>query len=335
MAATTPRPCVVSILFFLSTFLAFANSVVDVSGNSLNFLVIGDWGGMSDEPYYTVGQSKVASVMGEKAEKIDSQFTLAVGDNFYEDGVKDVDDPRFNETFEEVFTAPSLQKRWYAICGNHDYNGNASAQVAYTQKSARWYMPSFYYTEIFNLSSSNITIQFVFIDTVILCGLSHPKLRHLPPSGPQSSDLADDQWAWIESTLQQSTADWLIVSGHYPVWSVAEHGPTDELVKNLRPLLIKYNVTAYFCGHDHDIQHIKEDGSSVNYFVSGAGHLIDSSTEHEDKVPKGSLKYRYGTSSSSSDGAYNTVTITAQSMVVNFFNVKGEMIYTSTLDKTR
>lgn len=29
------------------------------------------------------------------------------------------------------------------------------------------------------------------------------------------------------------------------------------------------------------MQHIKEDGSSVNYFVSGAGHLIDSSTEHE------------------------------------------------------
>lgn len=88
------------ILFFLSTFLAFANSVVDVSGNSLDFLVIGDWGGMSDEPYYTVGQSKVASVMGKKAQEIDSQFTLAVGDNFYEDGVKDVNDPRFSETFE-------------------------------------------------------------------------------------------------------------------------------------------------------------------------------------------------------------------------------------------
>ena len=99
MAAATTAG-VVSILFFLSTFLAFANSVVDVSGNSLNFLSIGDWGGTPDKPYYTVGQSKVASVMGEKAQEINSQFTVAVGDNFYEDGVKDVDDPRFNETFE-------------------------------------------------------------------------------------------------------------------------------------------------------------------------------------------------------------------------------------------
>lgn len=38
---------------------------------------------------------------------------------------------------------------------------------------------------------------------------------------------------------------------------------------------------SYFCGHDHNIQHIKEDGSNVNYFVTGAGHLTDPSTAHE------------------------------------------------------
>ena len=56
----------------------------------------------------------------------------------------------------------------------------------------------------------------VFIDTVVLAGVTHPELRYLPPSGPQIPNLADDQWSWIESTLRQSTADWLIVSGHYP-----------------------------------------------------------------------------------------------------------------------
>lgn len=40
-------------------------------------------------------------------------------------------------------------------------------------------------------------------------------------------------------------------------------------------------------------------------------------------MPKGSLKYRYGKSSSLLDGAFNTVTINATSMVVTFFNVKG------------
>lgn len=38
--------------------------------------------------------------MGELAEKLGSQFTISVGDNFYGTGVKNVDDPRFKETFE-------------------------------------------------------------------------------------------------------------------------------------------------------------------------------------------------------------------------------------------
>ena len=49
---------------------------------------------------------------------------------------------------QNVFTADSLQSRWYVVCGNHDHYGNASAQVAYTALSKRWYMPDFYYTEV-------------------------------------------------------------------------------------------------------------------------------------------------------------------------------------------
>jgi len=64
------------------------------------------------------------------------------------------------------------------------------------------------------------------------------------------------------------------------VWSVSEHGPTQSLVNRLRPLLIKYNVTAYFCGHDHAMQHLHEENSTVEYFVAGAGHDTNPSQRH-------------------------------------------------------
>jgi len=105
-------------------------------------------------------------------------------------------------------------------------------------------MPNFYYTETMTIPSTDSTVQFVFIDTVLLAGITDPVDRSIPPKGPLSVTQANQQWAWINETLQSSKADWIIVAGHYPVWSVAEHGPTQELVDKLRPLLMKYNVSA-------------------------------------------------------------------------------------------
>ena len=71
--------------------------------SALNFLVVGDWGGQTKHPYTTPAEVDLAKVMGKRAKKINSQFTLALGDNFYDSGVKDVEDKRFKETFEVSF----------------------------------------------------------------------------------------------------------------------------------------------------------------------------------------------------------------------------------------
>lgn len=52
--------------------------------------------------------------MGIVGEKLNIDFVISTGDNFYEDGLKGVDDPAFYESFVNIYTAPSLQKRWYS-----------------------------------------------------------------------------------------------------------------------------------------------------------------------------------------------------------------------------
>ena len=84
----------VSLISILGVF-ATAND-----GETLNFLVLGDWGGKPDPPYTTEAEVSIAKVMGVVAANVKSQFTLALGDNFYNNGVKNVNDPRFNYTFE-------------------------------------------------------------------------------------------------------------------------------------------------------------------------------------------------------------------------------------------
>jgi tartrate-resistant acid phosphatase type 5 len=74
--------------------------------------------------------------------------------------------------------------------------------------------------------------------------------------------LISDQLVHIERALLAATSGddqptWLIVCGHYPVFSVGSHGDTDELLVNLLPLLQQYKVDAYLSGHDHLSAHLE------------------------------------------------------------------------------
>ena len=51
--------------------------------------------------------------MGVVGEKLDIDFVISTGDNFYKDGLTGVSDPAFNESFINIYTASSLQKHWY------------------------------------------------------------------------------------------------------------------------------------------------------------------------------------------------------------------------------
>ena len=54
----------------------------------------------------------------------------------------------------------------------------------------------------------------------------HPDyFKPLPEKSRASSEKA---WTWIEDQLKASTAMYTLVGGHYPVYSVCEHGTLIE-----------------------------------------------------------------------------------------------------------
>jgi hypothetical protein len=81
-------------------------------------------------------------------------------------------------------------------------------------------MPSANYSETVSLSADTQAL-FVFIDTVAMVGAMDDADRK-QPEGVNSDPLS--QLDWIESELKTSRAAWKFVVGHYPVYSVAEHG---------------------------------------------------------------------------------------------------------------
>ena len=64
-------------------------------GGNTRFFLLGDWGGLPFEPYKTPSEIAVADAMGKLGKKLNTSFQLALGDNFYFDGVQSVNDPRF------------------------------------------------------------------------------------------------------------------------------------------------------------------------------------------------------------------------------------------------
>jgi tartrate-resistant acid phosphatase type 5 len=166
--------------------------------------------------------------MGVVGAQLKVQAVLALGDNFYFSGiVGDETSSRFAHTWDDVYTDTSLQVPWYVIAGNHDYKGNVTAQVAYSGVSSRWTFPALYHSQSFVSAEDGTTVDVVLIDTVNLSGestastasASHSESDlYFAPLPLLEKEMAQQQWDWIEAQLAASTADYLLVGGHFPVY---------------------------------------------------------------------------------------------------------------------
>jgi tartrate-resistant acid phosphatase type 5 len=205
-------------------------------GQPIRVLAFGDFGDGGK------GQREVASAMLQYHRQRPFDFAITLGDNFYNKGMRGVDDPRWKTWWDQLYDPLGIQ--FYATLGNHDYGFPQSpeAEVLYSKKSPSWRMPATRYTYTAGW------VQFFATD---------------------SQKMTPDQLEWLQKELASSTARWKVVYGHHTIYSHGYHGNTPELIRDLLPL-IKDRVDIYLSGHDHDMQHLRPEGN-LHFFVSGSG----------------------------------------------------------------
>ena len=304
---------------------------------ALDLLVVGDWGGVPFPPYSTPSQRAVADGMGKIGDELKVSAVLGLGDNFYFDGIAtDSSSHRFEDTWNQVYPAESLQVPWYLLAGNHDHYGNVTAQLEYSQQSDRWNFPSMYYSKSFIDEKDGTTLDILFIDTVDLSGNTvgqetdpgyYDKLPY------RAVEDAAEQWAWIAEQMAASTADHLLIAGHFPVYSICEHGNTGNLYDNLRPLLIEHSAH-YIAGHDHCLESIQDDNGLL-YIVTGAGNTCcTSNRENIGDVPEEFLQWyvsreNRGMGDDRIQGGFNSITVTEKGMSTSFYDQDGTTLFTT------
>ncbi|GER53769.1 purple acid phosphatase [Striga asiatica] len=239
------------------------------NGGTLAFLVVGDWGRGG-----AFNQSQVANKlslfqMGDIGKKLNIDFVISTGDNFYHKGLKSVADPFFRKSFTNIYTAKSLQKPWYTVLGNHDYQGNTGAQLSRELKKIdrRWNCKR-------NFIVRAGVADIIFIDTTPFVNtyFDNPKEQRFDWSGimPRDEYLSSLKRN-LDLSLKTSLAPWKIVVGHHAIRSIGYHGDTHEIVDQLLPILEANKVDMYINGHDHCLEHLSNQKGLMQFLTSGGG----------------------------------------------------------------
>ena len=231
-------------------------------------------------------------------------------------------------------------------------------QMKLSEKCDRWNYPDFnhrivreFYAEDDKKDDAKrlVKLEIIMIDTVWLAGeTTCPKAEHgigtiypseyfqyIPHEDIEKLARAEKTLKWIENALFNSDADYLLVAGHYPIYSACSHGGNAVLQSKLDPLLRKYGVTAYLSGHEHCQFHFSY--KSMEYILSGAGHdCCYASTKIKSLPKRGILKYLVADSTEYSGsagvrGGFASFDIGRDEMAFAIHRENGDVLYESVL----
>jgi hypothetical protein len=263
----TRRHALKQTLFF-SAALALGSRVrlaraEEIAAGDRHFLMIGDWGWANDKkPQHAVAEGMKAYV---RAMNLKPEGLFLLGDNFYGDFPGGLECPRWKTDFEDVYSADVFPGPCWAMLGNHDYDNEPvtklQAELAYhaARSGTRWTMPAKWYR--FSWPTENPLIDCIVLDS----NYKNSVVSLTPEERAQ-------QMAWLKAELAKPrNAPWLLALGHHPLYSNGHHGDTKALIDDWGPLFQEHGVDFYFCGHDHDLQHLEFDKLHTSFVLSGGG----------------------------------------------------------------
>lgn len=300
-------------LLLINSFLISAQNPniekIKKTERDFNFIISTDLG---RNGYYD--QKPIANLMGEVAENMDIEFVVASGDVFHYEGVQSVTDPLWMSNYESVYTHPELQIDWYPLLGNHEYRGNTQAVIDYSNISRRWCMVDRYYTQVHKINKKD-KLRLIYIDTVPLIDKYRKESDKYPDAAKQS---IEKQLAWLEETLKSAKEKWVVVIGHHPIYAETPKDGNEraDMQKRVAPLLKKYNVDMYICGHIHNFQHVKQQDTNIDF-------VVNSSASQSRPV-----KPIEGTQFCSPESGFSIFSASSDDLQMHMINNKGEIIHT-------
>ena len=120
-------------------------------------------------------------------------------------------------------------------------------------------MPAKWYA--FDFPKQNPLVKFIVLD-------SNYKNRTVSLTDAEKAQ----QNAWFKTEISKPrTTPYLIVMAHHPLYSNGVHGDTKHLITDWEPLMKQHRAHFYFCGHDHDMQHMEFEAHPTSFILSGGG----------------------------------------------------------------
>jgi len=227
----------------------------------VRFVALGD-AGEGNPKQYEVGDS-MTRICAERG----CDYAVYLGDNFYNNGIGEENDPQWDLKFELPYA--NLHIPFYVTLGNHDYGGNGSGYefwkapfyIEYTDISDKWVFPA----QFFRVAGGVVDLWSLDTNAAVW-------------------GFFEDQSAWLQATVPASTATWKIAFAHHPYLSNGPHGNAGqydgapgspigdgEYVKELLDDGVCGKIDLFLCGHDHNRQWLVDTCQGTELVVSGAG----------------------------------------------------------------